>query len=60
MDGKGISIWDAFSHKKGKIFLNDTADSSCEGYHKFKVTWKKNEFCSVSNCYTQYLIAQPI
>lgn len=44
MDGKGISIWDAFSHKKGKIFLNDTADSSCEGYHKFKVTWKKWNF----------------
>lgn len=36
-DGKGLSIWDVFSHKKGKIQQNDTGDSSCEGYHKFKV-----------------------
>uniref|UniRef100_A0A671VIR5 Cytosolic beta-glucosidase n=1 Tax=Sparus aurata TaxID=8175 RepID=A0A671VIR5_SPAAU len=35
-DGKGLSIWDVFSHKKGKIQQNDTGDSSCEGYHKFK------------------------
>lgn len=38
-DGKGLSIWDVFSHKKGKIQQNDTGDSSCEGYHKFKVRW---------------------
>lgn len=37
IDGKGMSIWDAFAHKKGKIFSNDTGDSSCEGYYKFKV-----------------------
>lgn len=37
-DGKGLSIWDVFTHKKGKTFLNDTGDSSCEGYYKFKVT----------------------
>ena len=37
VDGKGMSIWDAFAHKKGKIFLNDTGDFSCEGYHKVKV-----------------------
>lgn len=36
-DGKGLSIWDVFSHKKGKIQQNDTGDSSCEGYHKVKV-----------------------
>ncbi|MCI4393090.1 hypothetical protein PGIGA_G00153480 [Pangasianodon gigas] len=35
-DGKGMSIWDVFSHKRGKIHLNDTGDSSCEGYYKFK------------------------
>ncbi|KAF7648913.1 hypothetical protein LDENG_00150340 [Lucifuga dentata] len=35
-DGKGMSIWDEFSHRKGKIFFNDTGDSSCEGYYKFK------------------------
>lgn len=35
-DGKGLSIWDVFSHKKGKILQNDTGDSSCEGYHKVR------------------------
>uniref|UniRef100_A0A8C1S514 Cytosolic beta-glucosidase n=1 Tax=Cyprinus carpio TaxID=7962 RepID=A0A8C1S514_CYPCA len=35
-DGKGKSIWDVFSHKRGKIHLNDTGDSSCEGYYKIK------------------------
>ncbi|XP_042351502.1 lactase-like b isoform X1 [Plectropomus leopardus] len=35
-DGKGLSIWDVFTHKKGKIQQNDTGDSSCEGYHKVK------------------------
>ncbi|XP_034016320.1 lactase-like protein [Thalassophryne amazonica] len=36
VDGKGMSIWDEFSHRKGAVFLNDTGDSSCEGYYKFK------------------------
>ncbi|XP_051896413.1 lactase-like protein isoform X1 [Pristis pectinata] len=35
-DGKGLSIWDVFTHKKGKVFLNETGDSSCESYYKFK------------------------
>ncbi|XP_062245759.1 lactase-like b isoform X2 [Platichthys flesus] len=35
-DGKGLSIWDVFSHKKGKIQQNDTGDSSCEGYYRVK------------------------
>ncbi|XP_073707118.1 lactase-like protein isoform X1 [Garra rufa] len=35
-DGKGLSIWDVFTHKKGKTFLNDTGDSSCEGYYRIK------------------------
>lgn len=41
-DGKGLSIWDVFAHKKGKIFLNDTGDSSCEGYYKFRVGGGQN------------------
>ncbi|CAM4530463.1 unnamed protein product, partial [Lepidochelys kempii] len=36
-NGKGLSIWDAFTHKKGKVFMNETADSSCEGYYKVKI-----------------------
>ncbi|KAM7396789.1 hypothetical protein PAMP_019801 [Pampus punctatissimus] len=35
-DGKGLSIWDVFSHKKGKIQQNETGDASCEGYYKVK------------------------
>ncbi|TSX17005.1 Lactase-like protein [Bagarius yarrelli] len=35
-DGKGLSIWDVFSHKKGQIFFNDTGDISCDGYYKVK------------------------
>ncbi|XP_057692182.1 lactase-like b isoform X2 [Corythoichthys intestinalis] len=35
-DGKGLSIWDVFSHKRGRILQNDTGDSSCEGYYKMK------------------------
>uniref|UniRef100_A0A3Q3L4L9 Cytosolic beta-glucosidase n=1 Tax=Mastacembelus armatus TaxID=205130 RepID=A0A3Q3L4L9_9TELE len=35
-DGKGLSIWDVFSHKNGKIQQNETGDSSCEGYYKVK------------------------
>lgn len=37
-DGKGMSIWDVFTHKKGKVIYNETGDSSCEGYYKVKVT----------------------
>ncbi|CAL9697465.1 unnamed protein product [Knipowitschia caucasica] len=35
-DGKGLSIWDVFSHKKGKIQHNQTGDTSGEGYYKVK------------------------
>ncbi|KAM9533233.1 LOW QUALITY PROTEIN: lactase-like protein [Guaruba guarouba] len=35
-DGKGPSIWDAFTHKKGKVFRNETGGSACDGYYKVK------------------------
>uniref|UniRef100_A0A8C7XBU6 Cytosolic beta-glucosidase n=1 Tax=Oryzias sinensis TaxID=183150 RepID=A0A8C7XBU6_9TELE len=35
-DGKGMSIWDVFSHRKGNILSNETGDFSCESYHKVK------------------------
>jgi len=34
--GKGLSIWDAFAHTQGKILNGDTADITCDHYHKFK------------------------
>jgi beta-glucosidase len=35
IDGKGLSIWDTFSHKKGKIKNGDTGDVSCDFYHRY-------------------------
>ena len=35
-DGKGLSIWDAFSHTPGKIYNGDTGDFACDHYHRFK------------------------
>lgn len=60
-DGKGLSIWDVFSHKKGKVQHNGTGDAACEGYYKVKVrgtrchlSFKKNrgttETQSISLC----------
>ncbi len=34
--GKGLSIWDAFTHLPGKIKNGDTGDVSCDHYHRFK------------------------
>jgi len=34
--GKGLSIWDAFSHTPGKIRNNETADVTCDHYHRYK------------------------
>jgi beta-glucosidase/6-phospho-beta-glucosidase/beta-galactosidase len=35
-DGKGISIWDSFSLKKGNIKDNSNAQVSCDFYHRYK------------------------
>ncbi|WP_395808546.1 GH1 family beta-glucosidase [Daejeonella sp.] len=34
-DGKGSSIWDEFSKKKGKIFKGHSADVSCDFYNHY-------------------------
>lgn len=34
--GKGLSIWDAFSHIPGKTRNNETGDVACDHYHRFK------------------------
>jgi beta-glucosidase len=35
-DGKGESIWDNFTHKKGKIHQGQTADVTCDFYHRYE------------------------
>ena len=35
-DGKGLSTWDMFSHKKGKILNGDTGDTACNTYYDFQ------------------------
>ncbi|MBR0410923.1 MAG: beta-glucosidase [Eubacterium sp.] len=35
-DGKGLSIWDAFSHQPGKTFNGHTGDVACDSYHRFE------------------------
>ncbi len=34
--GKGLSIWDAFSHTPGKILHGHTGDVTCDHYHRYK------------------------
>ncbi len=33
-DGKGLNIWDAFSHSEGKVFGGHTGDEACDCYHR--------------------------
>ena len=33
--GRGLSIWDTFSHKPGHVINNATGDIACDSYHKF-------------------------
>ena len=35
-DGRGPSIWDAFSHTPGKVERGETGDVACDHYHRYK------------------------
>jgi beta-glucosidase len=35
LDGKGLSIWDTFSKKKGKIAFNHHAETACDFYNRY-------------------------
>jgi beta-glucosidase len=35
-DGKGQSIWDEFTSKKGKVLNGDTAAIACDFYHRYR------------------------
>lgn len=34
-DGRGMSIWDTFSHTQGKTAHGDTGDIACDHYHRY-------------------------
>lgn len=34
-DGRGLSIWDRFSHQSGRIANGDTGDIACDHYHRW-------------------------
>lgn len=35
-DGKGLSIWDVFTHTRGKIDDNTNGDKACDHYHRYR------------------------
>ncbi len=35
-DGKGVSVWDVFSHQPGKVFEGHTGDVACDHYHRYQ------------------------
>ena len=35
-DGKGLSVWDTFSHTPGKVRGGDTGDIACDSYHRYR------------------------
>lgn len=35
-DGRGVSIWDTFSHEEGNVLNNDTGDEACDHYHRLE------------------------
>ena len=34
-DGKGLSIWDTYSHKPGAVWRGHSGDVACDHYHRF-------------------------
>ena len=35
-DGRGVSIWDTFSHTPGTVVNGDTGDIACDHYHRWR------------------------
>ncbi len=35
-DGRGTSVWDVFSHTRGKVHRGDTGDIACDSYHRME------------------------
>ena len=48
-DGKGLSIWDKFSHEPGKIFNGHTGDVACDSYHRYEEDLDLMESLGIKN-----------
>ena len=35
-DGKGLNVWDVFSHEPGNVEQGHTGDIACDHYHRYK------------------------
>jgi len=35
-DGRGMSVWDTFSHAPGNVRGGDTGDIACDSYHRYR------------------------
>ncbi|MEO6670280.1 MAG: GH1 family beta-glucosidase [Ferruginibacter sp.] len=35
--GKGLSVWDVFANKKGNIYQDHNANTSCDFYHRYAI-----------------------
>ena len=48
-EGKGASIWDDFTSKKGKILLNQNAIEACNFYHRYPADLKLMNTLGIEN-----------
>lgn len=48
-DGKGLSIWDLFAKRKGKIYQGQNAERACEFYHRYADDLKLLELLGIRN-----------
>jgi len=48
-DGKGLSIWDTFTHSEGNIYNNDTGDQACDHYNRYKEDVKLMEKMGINS-----------
>jgi beta-glucosidase len=48
-DGKGLSIWDVFSNKKGNTYLNQHGNNACNFYHCYQNDLQLMQALHISN-----------